>query len=185
MRTRSKLVTLTTTAALAVGSIAGIASPAHAADTTTTFTLSGGALAVTAPASSPLGSVATGAASTTPAQLGTVSVADSRGALLGVWAASVGSSNFTTGTATADETIAKDNADYWSGLATATTGTAVRLPGQALAANEVTLASARTAFSASGVVGNGTTAWNPTVNVNIPAASVAGAYSGVITHSVA
>ena len=185
MRTRSKLATLTLSTGLAVGGFAGIAGPAHAADTTTTFTLSGGALAVTAPASSPLGSVATGAASTTPAQLGTVSVADSRGALLGTWTTSVASSNFTTGTATADETILKDNADYWSGLATASTGTAVRLPGQPLAANEVTLAASRTAFSASGVVGNGTTAWIPTVNVNIPAASVAGAYSGVITHSVA
>jgi hypothetical protein len=28
-------------------------------------------------------------------------------------------------------------------------------------------------------------AWNPTIVVNIPAAAVAGTYSGTITHSVA
>lgn len=95
------------------------------------------------------------------------------------------STDFTTGLATANETIAKVNADYWSGAATATTGTGTFTPGQLLAANEVTLAATRTAFSAAVVVGNNTAAWNPTVNVNIPSASVAGDYTGTITHSIA
>jgi hypothetical protein len=186
MRTRSKLATLALSAGLAVAGFSGIAGPAHAADTTTTFTLTAaGGLAVSAPAAQALGSVATGAASTPAVQLGVTSVTDGRGAFLGAWTASVASSDFTTGGATADETIANSNADYWSGPATASSGTAVRLPGQPLAANEVTLGASRTAFSASAVVGNNTAAWNPTVNVNIPSASVAGAYSGVITHSVA
>jgi len=182
----TKLATLAIGSGLVVGGFAGLASPAGAADSTTTFTLTAaGGLAVTAPATSPLGSVATGASSTTPAQLGIVAVSDGRGALLGAWTSSVASSDFTTGLATANETIGKANAGYWSGAATASSGTAVLLPGQALAANVQTLASSRTAFSASAVVGNNTASWNPTVNVNIPAASVAGAYSGTITHSVA
>jgi hypothetical protein len=186
IRTRVTAVALTT--GMAVAGFAGIAGPANAAttaDTTTTFTLTAGALAITAPASKDLGSVATGTSTTAAAQLGSVAVADGRGALLGSWTASVSSTDFTTGGATANETVAKANADYWSGAATSTTGVGTFTPGQLLVANKVTLSTSRTAFSAAVVVGNNTAAWNPTVNVNIPAASVAGAYSGTITHSIA
>ena len=112
-------------------------------------------------------------------------MSDGRGVLLGSWATGVTSTAFTTGAGTANETIANSNADYWSGAATATSGTGVFVPGQPLAANFQTLGASRTAFSASVLVGNNTATWNPTVNVNIPAASVAGAYTGTITHSVA
>lgn len=172
--------------ALGLAVLAGLASPAQAADTTATFTLTaGGGLALTAPATSALTGGATGASATTPTQMGNIVVSDTRGALLGSWTASVTSTDFTTGAASAAETIAKANADYWSGAAISPTGTAVRVPGQPLAANKVTLASSGTAFSASGVTGNGTTTWNPTVGVTIPAAAVAGTYTGTITHSVA
>jgi len=172
--------------ALGLAVLAGLASPAQAADTTATFTLSAaGGLAITAPATSTLGGGATGGTATTPAQMGNIVVSDTRGALLGTWTASVTSSDFTTGGASAAETIAKANADYWSGASISPTGTAVRVPGQALAANKVTLAASRTAFSASGVTGNGTTTWNPTVGVTIPASAVAGDYSATITHSAA
>ena len=170
-----------------VACVATIASPAYAAtsgDTTTTFTLTAGNLAISSPASASLGSVGTGTA-TTSAQLGAVSVTDTRGALLGSWTTSVSSTDFTTGGATADETIVKAQADYWSGAATSTTGTAVFVPGQLLVANKQTLGSSRTAFSATSIIGNDTAAWNPTVIINIPAQAVAGAYSGTITHSVA
>jgi hypothetical protein len=146
--------------------------------------LTAGALSISAPASASLGSVGTGTA-TTSAQLGSTSVTDNRGTLLGTWTASVSSTDFTTGTATADETIAKAQADYWSGATTSTSGIGVFTPGQLLAANKVTLAAQRTAFSASALVGNNTAAWNPTVIINIPSDSVAGTYSGTITHSVA
>ena len=180
MKTRSKLATI----ALATGmALAGFAAPAQAADTTTTFTLTVGGLAVSAPTSQVLGSVATGAATTASVALGTVSVADGRGALLGSWTASVASTTFTTGAASTNETIASVNVKYLSGLATSTTGTGVFLPGQAAIA--VGLGTSTTAFSASAVVGNNTAAWNPTVNVAIPSASVAGTYTGTITHSVA
>ena len=170
-----------------VATAAGLAPPAQAAttgNTTTTFTLTAGSLAITVPASTDLGSVATGTA-TTSAQLGSVSVSDGRGALNGSWTTSVSSSDFTTGGATAEETIAKASADYWSGAATSTSGSASFTPGQANAGAKQTLGSSRTAFSAASVIGNNTAAWNPTVIINIPSAAVAGAYSGTVTHSVA
>ncbi|HEX3622832.1 MAG TPA: hypothetical protein VHT97_10995 [Acidimicrobiales bacterium] len=189
MKTGSKLVTVILTSGMIVAGLAGFAGPAQAVpvtgDTLTTFTLTGGALAITAPASSALGSVATGTSTTAATLLGVVTVSDGRGALLGSWTTSVTSSDYNTGGSTSNETIANANADYWSGLQTAGTGVAVRVPGQLAFGNAVTLASSRTAFSATGVVGNNTTSWNPTVTVNIPAAAVAGAYTGTITHSLA
>lgn len=166
---------------------AAVAAPAHAAtsgDTTTTFTLTAGSLAITAPASANLGSVATGTASTS-AQLGSISITDGRGALLGTWTGSVSSTDYTTGGATSNETIAKANGDYWSGLATATTGVGTFTPGQATALLKVTLGASRTAFSAAAVVGNNSVTFNPTVIINVPSAAVAGVYTGTITHSIA
>lgn len=185
MKMRSKLGIALATSAFGLGSLMGLAGPANAADTEATFTLTAGSLSVTAPASSALGSVATGTASTTAAQLGTVSVTDNRGANLGTWTASASSSDFTTGGATADETIAKANAHYWSGLETASSGTAVFLPGQATALDKESLSASITAFSASAIVGNNSASWDPTFNVDIPSDSVAGEYTGTVTHSVA
>jgi hypothetical protein len=161
-----------------------LALPARADDTTTTFTLSAGPLAISVPASANLGSRATGTASLS-AQLGTVTVTDTRGALGEDWTATVSSTDFTTGGATADETIANDDVSYWSGAATAVTGTAVRVPGQPLAANAQSLSTSRTAFSATATVGNNTTSWNPTLVVTLPSDAVAETYSGTVTHSVA
>lgn len=172
---------LVTSASLAV--LGGLALPAGAADTTTTFTLTAGALGVTAPASAPLGTGAVGSPVT--ASLGNVTVSDNRGALLGAWTATAVSSAFTTGGATANETIAATNVTYWSGAATASSGVAVAVPGQLLAAGAVAINTAKTAFSATGALGANSTTWAPTVIVTPPAAAVAGAYSGTITHSVA
>jgi hypothetical protein len=165
-------------------SLLAVALPARAADTTTTFTLAAGSLAISAPTSSGLGTGSTGAG-TLSAQLGTVTVTDTRGALVGAWTASVSSTDFTTGGATANETVAKGQVTYWSGAATASSGVAVFTPGQATSANAQALSVSRTAFSASAIVGNNSASWNPTVTVNVPAAAVAGVYSGTITHSVA
>jgi hypothetical protein len=170
--------------AAAVLTLLAFALPARAADTTTTFSLAAGSLAISAPASRDLGSGATGGG-TVSAQLGTVTVTDNRGALAGAWTASVSSTDFTTGGATANETIAKGQVTYWSGTATASSGVAVFTPGQPLAANAQALGVSRTAFSASAIVGNNSASWNPTLTVNVPAAAVAGDYTGTITHSVA
>lgn len=184
MKVRSTIVALVATTTLATAALVGLAQPAGAADTTTTFTLTGGALSISAPASKALGSAATGGA-TVSSQLGAITVTDGRGALLGSWAGSVTSTDFLTGGSTANETIAKADADYWSGAATASTGLGTFTPGQLLVANKVTFASSRTAFSAASVIGNNSVSWNPTVGINVPAAAVAGTYSGTVTHSVA
>jgi len=42
-----------------------------------------------------------------------------------------------------------------------------------------------TAYSGTALVGANTATWNPTLVVNIPAAAVAGTYTGTVTHSVA
>ena len=186
MKTR-RLTTVGAALALAASTAVVFAPEAQGAttgDTTTTFTLTAGVLAITPPASANLGSVATGTANTS-AQLGSISISDGRGALLGTWTSSVSSTDFTTGGATSNETIAKAQADYWSGAATATTGVGTFTPGQANVGAKQALSASRTAFSASSVVGNNTATWNPTVIVTIPAAAVAGVYTGTITHSVA
>lgn len=172
---------LVTTASL--GLIAGLALPANAADTTTTFSLTSGALSVTAPSSATLGSGAIGG--TIATQLGAVAVNDARGALVAAWTATAVSSAFKTGTLTAAETIAATRVKYWSGAATATSGASTALPGQTTTANAVVIDTAKTAFSLTAGVGNNSSTWNPTVEVNVPATAVAGSYSGTITHSVA
>jgi hypothetical protein len=166
-----------------LGAIA-LALPVSAAGTSTTFTLAGGSLSVSVPTSKDLGSVATGTASIS-GQLGTVTVTDNRGVLLGSWSASVSSTDFTTGGATSNETIDKGKGAYWSGNATATSGTATFVPGQLTSGNAQDLSVSRTAFSASAIVGNNSASWNPTVTITIPSGAVAGTYTGTITHSVA
>lgn len=167
------------------------ATPVFAATTDTTaatFVVNAGALAITVPPSPvSLGSAATGTA-TLSAQLGTVSVTDQRGLVSGSWTASVSATtNFTTGAGTANETISKGQASYWSGQATFSSGAGppTLTPGQANAATRVALSSSRTAFSVSGAVGNNAASWNPTLVISIPTAAVAGTYSGTIAHSVA
>lgn len=161
-------------------------SPAFAGDTAATFTLNGNAsgLTVSVPDGSVtpinLGSGNTGDTSLA-GSLGNVTVTDSRGALTASWTATVSSTNFTTGTATTQETVAKANISYSSGASTNI------LSGQVGAFTPsvgVTLGSAKTAGSWLGV-GNNTVRWNPTVTFTLQTAQVAGTYSGTITHSVA
>ena len=164
------------------GSMVALASPADAAQGVT-FTLTAGLLQVSDPADKSLGSVSTGTATVTNT-LGSTTVSDARGALLGTWTATVASTDFTTGAASADETIGKALVDYYSGASTASSGTAVVVPGQATGLLAEDMSVSRTAFSATGVVGNNSVTWVPTVVVNIPSDSVVGTYSGTITHSV-
>lgn len=141
-------------------------------------------LAITVPATANLGSVPSGTA-TRSAQLGTVTVTDDR--LLGLsWTATVSTTVFTTGSATAAETIGKTSISYWSGPVTTSSGTAVRTPGQLTSLMAQNLSTNRTAFTAAGVslVAN-STSWNPTIVITIPSGAVAGPYTATITHSVA
>lgn len=179
MRTRSKLATIALTSGLAV---AGIAGPAQAADTIATFAITAGVLSITVPASTvalATGTVNTGAATAT-AQLGGVTVSDARGALLTGWTTTVSSTTFVTGTSTSNETVAKANIAYSSGAFTAHSGLGVFVPGTL-----ADLAVAGTGGSHTGVAGNNSTTWNPTLTFTLLSSQVAGTYTGTITHSVA
>ncbi|WP_061290811.1 hypothetical protein [Herbidospora cretacea] len=165
--------------ALLIGSVA----PAQAADTTVTFTITGGALTITAPASVNLGNTAAGA--TLQGTIGPVTVTDLRGTLLGTWTARVSSTDFTTGGGTANETIPKADVAYASGPATSSSGVGTFVPGQLTVLLAQPLTTQITAFTATALVGNNTVTWNPTLRVTVPNSAVAGTYTGTVTHSVA
>jgi hypothetical protein len=118
------------------------------------------------------------------ASLGTVTVVDSRGGIP-PWTATVSTSDFTLSGSPA-QIIPKANIAYWSGPATVSTGGGTRVPGQATAAQKVTLSSSAIAFSGrkTAVVPQ-TTAWEPTIVITIPSSAVSGNYNGTIIHSVA
>jgi hypothetical protein len=114
-----------------------------------------------------------------------VQVADNRGNTSASWTATVSATDFTTGGGTAAETIVKASVSYWSGPATVTTGLGQFTPGQGTAAQAVTLGSSHTAMTHTLGTLNSTCSWSPTLIVTVPAAAVAGTYTGTVTHSVA
>lgn len=147
-------------------------------DTNSITRPSTGALAITVPGTANLGS-ATADPANVSGSLGAVTVTDTRGGPSTGWTATVSSTKFTTGGATASETIAKSFIRYSPGAATSTTGSATFTPGTA-----GDLGSTRTAFSASDGTGDNSATWNPTITMTLPASIVAGTYTATITHSV-
>ncbi|SNT12615.1 hypothetical protein SAMN05421812_103280 [Asanoa hainanensis] len=174
-------VTLAAIAAVAAvvgfGAAPAVAAPGPTATTGITFQITAGGLTITAPASVDLGNGVSGG--TVAGSIGPVQVVDQRGLLVAAWTATVSSTAYTTGGGTAAETIPNSAATYTPGLPTGTTGVPVPvagLPG--------TLASPRTAYTATAVGSNSVT-WNPNLSIAIPAAAVVGTYTGTVTHSVA
>jgi hypothetical protein len=170
---------------MVVGAAIGPADAATSGSTTTTFTVSttGTGLAITVPGTASLGTGTPG--STITAQLGPVQVTDSRAVDPAAWTASVTSTNFTiSGTA---DTVPVADVDYWSGPTTATVGSGTFTPGQPTSASEVPLSAVTplTAMSLAGGAGSNSATWDPTLAVSVPAAAVAGLYTGTLTHSVA
>lgn len=146
------------------------------ASTTVTFTVTTGALTITAPAASNLGSGAPG--TTISAPLGTVTVTDARALVSATWTATAASSAFTTGGVTTPETIPAADLTYNPGAITTTgiittTGTAVTLSG-----------AAQPVVTGTAGLGNNTASWDPTIAVAVPAAAVAGLYTGTLNQSV-
>ncbi|MBM0232058.1 hypothetical protein JNW91_09390 [Micromonospora sp. STR1_7] len=179
---RKTLLTLTASAA----TVLTLAAPAAAAptdDTIVTFTIGTANLDITAPPAVNLGAAFAG--DTLTGQIGPVTVTDQRAALSATWTATVSSTAFNTGGGGPSESITPGLVDYWSGPATATTGTGTFVPGQLTSAQAVSLNLPRTAFSKTSGSGNNSATWNPTIEIEIPDAAVAGTYTGVITHSVA
>jgi hypothetical protein len=169
-------------AAATVLAAAGVASAAPG-DTTVTFSVTGGALAVSVPSSAALGSGLPG--SSISGQLGSVTVTDSRALLNAHWTASVTSTSFTTGAGTAAETIPTSAVSYWSGNASSTTGLGTFTPGQTTAGDKQTLDASRTAHGLATGTGNNSATWNPTLVIAIPNSAVNGTYTGTVTHSIA
>ena len=191
MRSSIRIAAALGAAALATSSLGLLAPAAHAAttgNTTTTFTLSGGALSITVPASANLtpSAVATGTP-TLSGGLGNTNVTDARGNLAATWTVTVTSTNFTTGGASANETVPKANVSYSSGAATATTGTGAFTPGTVASLNG-TVPASQIGGTWAGVSNNSAT-WNPTIGVTLlnsnNTTAVAGTYTGTITQSVA
>ena len=137
------------------------------------------ALTITVPSATNLGTVTAGTTSITH-QLGAVTVDTFLVPLS--WTATVTATNFTTGTGPSTVTIPKASIRYSPGAVTASSGVAVRTPGAP--SQSLSGVVPVTAYTAVAVVSSSTT-WNPTIVIAIPTASVAGTYTGTITHSVA
>lgn len=158
----------------------GLAAPAMADDTTATFTVTGGTLTVAAQPSANLSSAAIAGAAAGP--LGVVTVTDNRNNANSAWTASAQSGSFTTGVGGANRSIPNTAATYDTGVVTEGLGAADNVA--ITAAAGVFGASPRTAASNTGF-GNNAASWNPTLSIMVPAGTLSGIYSGVVTTSVA
>ena len=159
----------------------GAAGPARA-DTTgasgATITITGGSLSITVPTGTiDLGTlVNTVGGGTVSGTLGVVSVQDARSAVAGSgWVTSVISTAFTP---PAGPALAASAVRYSSG-AIVKVGTAT------YTANDPTdLTGVSAAVTASGITGDNSATWNPTVTVAVPGGTAVGVYSATITHSL-
>jgi hypothetical protein len=168
-------------AALAVAPLAVSTALPAAADSTSaaTVTVTGGTLALTAPANAgSLGSRANSVAGgVISGPLGEVVVSDARSAIAGsAWVASVISTAFTP---LAGPAIPASNVSYTAG-AIAKVGTATYT-----ANNPTNLTGVVPAVTASGITGDNSATWTPSINVTVPGGMAATTYAATITHSVA
>jgi hypothetical protein len=151
------------------------AMPAGAA-TPASFTLTSGALSISAPTGSvSLGTqVAATGSSTIAGPLGVVTVSDQRGGPT-TWTASVISTAFTPPAGPADPA---SNVSYGAGAITQSATVAAT----AVAAPDLTGVATVVTGTSTGI---STASWNPTISVLVPANFAPGIYSATITHSVA
>jgi hypothetical protein len=145
-------------------------------DTTVNFTVTSGALSMSAPVSVDLGAGAPG--TTINGNLGAVTVTDDRALLSASWTATAAASDWTTGAATPPETIPATDVGYDPGSITTTgtitaTGTPITLSG-----------TATPVVSGTSGVGDNTASWDPALAVAVPASAVGGTYTGTLTESV-
>ncbi len=152
-----------------------VAMPAVAA-TPASFTLTAGALSISAPTGSvSLGTqVASTSSSTITGPLGVVAVSDQRGGPT-TWTASVISTAFTPPSGPADPA---SNVSYAAGAITqSATVVATAVPAPDLTGVSPVVTGASTGISSA--------SWNPAISVVVPANFAPGVYSATITHSVA
>ena len=168
--------------AAALGTLAvGSASPASAAlggTSTATVTITGGSLGITVPTGGSLGTprANTVGAGTISGTLGQVQVDDARSAGAGAsWTASAISTAFTPPSGPA---IAASAVSYVAGTITKV-GTAT------YTANDPTdLTGVSPVLTATGITGDNSAAWNPTIAVAVPGGMAANTYTATITHSL-
>ena len=160
-------------AASAAALVVGLALPATADDTPTTFTITGGDLTLTVGASATLTDEASGVdANTITGTLGAVTVTDARGGTAG-WVTSAASSTFTgVGLSVSDDVV------YTNGTVTETGTNTVA------AASGLSITSDQPVATATAVSGNNTASWDPTLDVSMPAGALAGDYAGTVTTSL-
>jgi hypothetical protein len=182
MRFRRSLVTFTAAglALGALGALGALAGPAAADSgiTPATITVQGGALTLTVPTNA--GNLGTRTNSVTGGTisglLGQVQVNDARSAAAGSgWVASVISSAFTP---PAGPAIAASAVSY-------TVGSISQFGTATYTANDPgNLTGVAPAITATGITGDNSATWNPTIHVAVPGGMAAGVYSAIITHSV-
>jgi hypothetical protein len=176
-RRRTRKLCLATTLAALTTALAGATAPPAGAATPTTFTVTGGALTISAPTGSvSLGSLGTSNASgSVSGPLGLVTVSDLRGGTT-TWVASVSSTAFTP--VPANTAVPAIDVSYSTGTITQS----ANVVAAAVAAPDLTGVSPVVNGASTGV---SSASWNPTISVFIPANFAPGIYSGAITHSVA
>ncbi len=154
----------------------GAAASPSQGDTVVTFQVSPtDGLTITVPDTATLSTVTPGGTAT--GQLGNVTVNDQRSLADATWNSTASlSQDFTT---SGGSPISGGAVTYTPGAPVAQTN------GPFTAGTPGTLAGARTAYSKTSGSGDNSVTWNPTLDVAVPAAAVAGIYTGTITHSVA
>jgi hypothetical protein len=156
----------------------GLAGAASAAETSATVTVTGGALSITVPVSA--GNLGTRentvSGGTISGQLGEVQVSDARAAAAGSgWVVTVISTAFTP---PSGPTIGAAEVGYTAGVITKL-GTATFT-----ANNPTNLTGVVPAVTATGITGDNSATWDPTINVFVAGGMAASVYSGTITQSV-
>jgi hypothetical protein len=176
MRTRHLL--LATAAGMLTLSTALPSAAQAAALTTATITVGAGALSITVPVDA--GSLGTRSNTvlegTISGPLGVVQVNDARSAAAGSgWVASVIATAFTP---LAGPAIPASAVGYTAGIITKV-GTATYT-----ANNPGNLTGVAPAVTATGITGDNSATWNPTISVTVPGGMAANVYAATITHSV-
>jgi hypothetical protein len=169
------VIPIVASAALALA----VVSPAEAAasgGTSTSFTLIGGALDITVPASANLGSTYDASSLTVTGPLGAVTVNDNR-AVLAAYTVTASSSAFANGASSVPNT----DVTYTAGTVTKSpAGLSLTVPGATVLGLPVAV------VTSVAILGTTTATWNPNLLITLPlTAKAAGTYTGTITHSVA
>lgn len=171
-------ISLISCAVLALGVALALPASAAPGDSGASITLTGGVLAITVPSgTTPLGTRANSVGGgTVSGPLGEVMVSDARSAAAGSgWVASAISTAFTP---TAGPAIGANAVSYNAGTITKV-GTATYT-----ANDPASLVGVAPVVTATGITGDNSATWIPTITVNVPGGMAANTYLAVITHSV-